>query len=90
MAEETGVGPFQVKRDFEVSPDAISLYSDFANVVNLGNEVILQFFETIPGAPGPSGQVNQVTTRLRATITLSFAHAKRIGELLLQHIEARP
>ncbi len=84
----------QAQRVFEQPPDAISLYSDIAQVLNTGNEIVLQFYETIPGPPGPTGTMTLVRTRLRATITVSISHAANIGEILRTRtqgaIEARP
>jgi hypothetical protein len=75
---------------FEQPADGISLYSDFAQIVGTGQEVVLQFYETIPGPPGPGGQIQMVRTRLRATITVSKAHAANIGNLLHKHSGATP
>ena len=75
----------QVTRIFEQPPDAVSVYSDFAQVLGTGPEVILQFYETIPDVPGAGGQIQSVRSRLRATIILSPAHALNIGRLLQQH-----
>lgn len=75
----SGVGGIQVNRVFEQSPDAISLYCDFFQAVLTGQEVVLQFYETIPGPPGPDGKIQLVRTRLRATITLGMANAANIG-----------
>lgn len=72
----------QAPRIFEQPPDAISLYCDLAQVFATGNEIVLQFYETIPGPPGPDGSITGVRTRLRATITLSIRHAANIGEIL--------
>ena len=88
MAQEQTQGGMQVNRVFEQPPDAISLYSDFAQIIGTGHEVVLQFYETIPGTPGPGGQVQMARTRLRATITVSMAHASNIGRLLIKHSEA--
>lgn len=82
--------PAQVNRIFEQHTDAISLYSDFAQIVGTGHEVLLQFYETIPGVPGAGGRVEIVTTRLRATITVSKAHAENIGRLLLEQSQRQP
>ena len=79
-----------VNRIFEQPNDSLSMYSDFAQVVGTGHEVILQFYETIPGTPGPSGTPEMVRTRLRATITVSKAHASNIGRLLQQHSLVEP
>lgn len=84
MTNETAQGAMHVKRTYEQPPDAISVYSDFAQVIGTENEVVLQFYESIPGTPGPRGQVETVRTRLRATIIVSPAHASNIGRLLTQ------
>lgn len=84
MAQEPQQGGLQVNRVFEQPSDAISLYSDFAQILGTGHEVVFQFYETIPGTPGPGGQVQTVRTRLRATITVSIAHASNLGRLLIK------
>lgn len=73
-----------VDRIFEQPPDAVSFYSDIAQVVSTGNEVVLQFYETIPGPPEKEGQISRVRSRLRATITVSLQHAKNIGKLIME------
>lgn len=76
----------ELSRIFEQPPDFVSFYSDYALVLATGNELVLQFYETVPGPPGPDGKIMQVRTRLRATITVSEAHAKNLGNLLLKEI----
>lgn len=76
----------QINRIFEQSDEALSCYSDFAQVFFTGSEVVLQFYETIPGAPGHDGQIQMVRTRLRATISVSVPHAKNIGDLLIKQV----
>ena len=83
MAKTTPV-PTQVVRAFEQGADMISFYSDIAQVVNTGHEVVFQFYETIPGIPESDGQIRAATTRLRASITISIPHATNIGTLLLK------
>jgi hypothetical protein len=90
MASEESPGGMQINRVFEQPPDAISMYADVAQVIGTGNEVVLQFYETIPGTPGPGGQIQLVRTRLRATITLSIPHAINIGSLLMKQAEKGP
>lgn len=85
--EGTQAPPKGVSRVFEQPPEAISLYSDYTQVVGTGHEVMLQFYETIPGAPGPKGGPETVRSRLRATVTLSPAHAANLGRMLLEHSE---
>ncbi len=68
-------------RLFEQPPDAISFYSDMAQVSSTGQEVLLQFYETIPGPPGPDG-ITQVRSRLRATVIISLAHAANLERSL--------
>jgi len=79
----------QVNRIFEQGPDSVSFYSDAAQVFNTGHEVVLQFYETIPGAPGPGGKIQLVKSRLRATITISMGHASNIGNLLLKQTQIK-
>jgi len=77
----------RVARVFEQPPDALLTYSDFAQVLGTGSEVVLQFYQTIPDVPGPHGEIQSVRSRLRATIVLSPAHARNLGGLLLRHAE---
>ncbi|MBU2026551.1 MAG: hypothetical protein KJ814_02900, partial [Proteobacteria bacterium] len=76
-----------VQRFFEQGPDSISIYSDLSQVVNTGHEIVFQFYETIPGAPGPDGAIQTVRSRLRATITVSIAHAKNFANNLLMQTQ---
>lgn len=85
MAEPQSSTPVQINRVFEQPEGAVSCYADMAQVLGTGNEVVLQFYETIPGPPGPAGNIQIVRSRLRATITISLPHAANIGELLLKH-----
>ena len=77
----------KIGRDFEQPIDALSFYSDMAQVISTGNEIVLQFYETIPGPPNSNRKVSKVRTRLRATITVSVSHARNIGTLLLERTE---
>lgn len=85
MAVEQPSKGLQVNRVFEEPGNSVSFYSDFAQVLGTGHEVVLQFYETIPGAPGPGGNIQVVRTRLRATVTISIPHAANIGNLLIKH-----
>ena len=78
----------QVTRLFEQPPDSISFYCDLGQVLGTPNEVVMQFYETIPGPPGQGGQIQTVRSRLRATVTLSRQHAGNIGSSLLKHATA--
>ena len=89
MEKESEKIEIQASRIYEQPPDAISLYSDMVQIIGTGHEVVIQFYETIPGTPGPGGQIQVVRTRLRATITVSKAHASNIGSLLLKQIQAQ-
>ncbi len=86
MSEIKGV---QTERFFEQLPDAISFFSDFAQIAHTGNEVVMQFYETIPGPPGPEGNITRVRTRLKATITIGLNHAQIIGKLLTEKVEVK-
>jgi hypothetical protein len=79
--------PQQLQRLFEQGPDLISFYSDFTQVINTGNEIIFQFYETIPGPPGPGGAIQTARSRLRATITVSMALAKNFANNLLKQTQ---
>lgn len=90
MTEEkkgTEKSPDQIKRFYEQLPDAISFYSDFAQIISTGHEILMQFYETIPGPPSIGGEIKQVKTRLRATITISFPHAQNIGKSLIEKVK---
>lgn len=73
-----------VERYFEQSPNAISFYCDFGQVLSTGHELVVQLYETIPAPPGRDGKITKVLTRLRATVTLSLPHARNIGKLLVE------
>jgi hypothetical protein len=81
MNEIKGVS---VERFFEQPPDAISFFSDFAQIIHTGNEIVIQFYESIPGPPGIDGQIKKVITHLRASITVGLAHSQTIGRLLIE------
>jgi hypothetical protein len=88
VEEKKTPGEIAVPRFYEQAPDAVSFYSDIGQVLYTGNEVVLQFYETIPGPPAESGGgIKNVRSRLRATITISTLHAHNIGKLLLEKIE---
>ncbi len=78
--------PQQINRVFEQPPDAITCYADMAQVLNSGQEIVMQFYETVPGVPGPGGRIQMVRTRLRATVILNPTHAKNLGEILLKQL----
>lgn len=74
----------EIERFYEQPPDAISFFSDMAQVIHTGNEILLQFYENIPGPPGKDGHVKQARTLLRATVTLTIPHAQNLGKLLTE------
>lgn len=82
--QETKEVSVTVERIFEQPPDAISFYSELGQVFSTGNEIVVQFYETIPGPPGPGGKIGRVRTRLRATVYLSIPHAANIGKTLVE------
>lgn len=87
MAEKE-LEKLKISRTFEQPDNAMSFYSDLAQITGTGNEVIIQFYETIPGSPDPEGNIKKVKTTLRANVIISFAHAKNLGKLLLEKIAA--
>ena len=88
MTEEQKISKvLEIQRTYEYPPDAISFYCDFGQVLYTGNEIVMQFYETIPGTPDPGGNIKNVRTRLRATITVSFPHAQNIGKLLIKKVK---
>jgi hypothetical protein len=63
MAEET-VKAENVKRLFEQPTDAIACYSDVVQILRTGPEIVMQFYETIPGPPSPpQGKITSVRSR---------------------------
>jgi len=86
MVEEKEIPKDVVKiaRLFEQPLDSISFYADLGQIFHTRNEVILQFYESIPGPPDPEGNIRNIRSRLRATITLSVSHARNIGKLLVE------
>ena len=87
MEQNKSPEPQTIQRLFEQGPDLISFYSDFTQVVNTGHEIVFQFYETIPGTPGPGGAIQMVRSRLRSTITVSIALAKNLANNLLQQTQ---
>jgi hypothetical protein len=87
IEEKETLKEIQVPRFYEQPPDAISFFSDIAQILYTGNEIVLQFYETIPAPPDSKGAINNVRSRLRATITVSTPHAHNIGKLLLEKFE---
>jgi uncharacterized iron-regulated protein len=79
--------PVKINRVFEQPGDMASFYSDVAQVISTGQEIVLQFYETIPGSPDANGKMSSARSRLRATITLSMSHARNIGKLLLDRVD---
>ncbi len=84
MAELRNGPAGKAKRVFEQPPDAISLYSDMAQVLATRHEVLLQFYETIPKQPDANGEITEVTSRLRVTVVLSPAHAANVAKTLME------
>lgn len=76
----------EVPRIYEQPTDAVSFYSDIGQILYTGNEVVLQFYETVPGPPESGGTIKNVRSRLRATVTVSTLHARNIAKLLLEKI----
>ncbi len=73
-----------IPRIYEQPDHATSFYSDLAQITATGHEVVVQFYESIPGAPDKEGKIPNVKTRLRATVTISKVHARNLGKLLLE------
>jgi hypothetical protein len=86
VEEKKAPEEIEVPRVYEQPPDAVSFYSDIGQILYTGNEVVLQFYETIPGPPESGGVIKNVRSRLRATITISALHAHNIAKLLLEKI----
>lgn len=87
--------PLKITREYVQPDDAISFYAEQGQVFRTGNEIMLQLYETIPGPPvEEGGKIDKVLTRLRATVTLSPAHARNLAELILkratQAVDAAP
>ena len=74
----------QIQRIYEQPSDLVSFYCDMTQIISTGNEIIMQFYEAIPGPPGPEGKITHMRNRLRSTVTISFPHARNIGKLLVE------
>lgn len=81
--------PPAMERVFEQPPDSISFYCEMGQVVATGNEIMVQFYETIPGVPNLKGNIEKAKTRLRATITLSYSHAANMGKQLTERTKKK-
>lgn len=78
-----------VEREFVQPKEAPSFFSDYVHITNTGTELILQFYETRPGAPKPpEGEVKDAESVLRATVQVTPQHAARLLNTLAQHMEA--
>ena len=86
MVEEKEIpkGAIEAVRLIEQPPDSISFYADYTQILHTQNETILQFYETIPGPPDSAGNIKNVRSLLRATITLSHSHAFNLGKLVVE------
>ena len=86
MAEEQKIQKaLEIQRIYEQPQEAISFYCDLGQILHTGNEIVMQFYETIPGIPDSGGvNIKNARTRLRATITFSLPHAQNIGKLLMK------
>lgn len=78
--------PQKIERFFEHPPDAISFFSDYTQVISTGHEVLIQFYETIPGPPDMQSHIKQVRSRLRATITMTYPLSQNLGKLLIEKV----
>ncbi len=78
-------------REIEQPEDAIALFSDYPILLDSSTEAILQFYETIPAEPNEQGRIVIMTSKLRATIRLSYITLaglhENIGKLLKARIE---
>ena len=88
MPDDSGAA--QINRIFEQPPDMASFYSDYAQVIGTEHEIVIQFYETIPGSPAAGGKIQMVRSRLRANVVIGKAHALNIGRLLLQNASEKP
>ena len=88
MAEKQKIQKvLELQRIYEQPQEAISFYCDLGQILHTGSEIVMQFYETIPGTPDPGGNIKKVRTCLRATITVSFPHAQNIGKLLIKKVK---
>lgn len=85
MAKKQKIQKFtEIQRIYEQPPEAISFYCDLGQILRTENEIVMQFYETIPGIPDLGGNIKNVRARLRASITVSFPHAQNIGKFLIE------
>jgi hypothetical protein len=68
-------------RKFVPNDGAISFFCDYTQVIVTEEFVILQHYETIPDLPGDDAKVRGVTSRLRATVTMSEPSMARLLKL---------
>lgn len=72
----------EIVRTFTQPVDAISFFSDYAQVLVSGDGITMQIYETIPGVPSGDGKVSSVTTRLRATVSMTEERARALAAAL--------
>jgi hypothetical protein len=80
----------QTKRKFVQGAEAISFFSDYTQLVVTEDGVLLQHYETIPGTPDDTTHIQDVTSRLRATVMMSQGSLTRlikVGQELLDKKE---
>lgn len=77
----------RIPRRFTQPPDSFVGYADFAQVSAIEDEVVIQFYTTIPGIPAEPGKIEDAVTRLVATIIVSPSHARRLASVLTQTSE---
>jgi hypothetical protein len=83
MSPDTPASPVpgQVERIFEQPLDAITCYADVVSLAVTDHEVIVQFYEPVPGPPKAGGPP-VMRTRLRATVILTKEHAGKLANNL--------
>ena len=84
MAEGTA------KRVFEQPLDAISIYAEYVQVLGTENEVVIQFYDIVPGIPSVSegvSEAKEIRTILRANVVMSPRLAERLTNILRNRFE---
>jgi hypothetical protein len=77
-----------IRRTFTQPDDAISAYGDYTQVSATAEEVVFQFYETIPGIPGEDAHIRGANSRLRATVMMSRDAAGRLVQVVVDALAA--
>jgi hypothetical protein len=77
-------------RRFVNDESVLAVYSDLTVTADLGDALIVQFFQTQLGVPDEKNLITDAKAVLQARVILSPAHAKLLHSSLGQTLDRRP